>query len=269
MTAIEPFELFAIRYARHSGRRGADNFIDGTDLHDQGSDLFYYVWVARRSDRCFVIDTGFGPEAAAARGRSLEIRPAEGIALLGIDAARVDEVILTHLHYDHAGTLGDFGSARFHLQADEARYATGPCMCHASLRHPFDVEDVVGFVRLNYAGRICFHDHVSQLADGLTLHRTGGHSDGLQVARVWTRRGWVVIASDATHLYANYRNNRPFPAVYHVGDLLDGYATLRRLADSDDHIIPGHDPLVMDLYPPPAAHLAGRVVRLDVAPREL
>lgn len=269
MPALEPFELFAIRYAHHSGRRGADNFIGGTDLHDSSSDLFYYVWVARRSDRCFLIDTGFGEEAAARRGRDLELRPALALEKMGIQARKVDEVILTHLHFDHAGTLGDFGNARFHLQADEARYATGPCMCHASLRHPFDVDDVVDFVRLNFAGRVCFHDHVSQLADGLSLHRTGGHSDGLQVVRVWTKRGWVVIASDASHLYANYRGNRPFPAVYHVGDLLDGYGKLRQLADSDDHIIPGHDPLVMSLYPPPSADLAGRVVRLDVPPMEV
>jgi len=266
MAEMEPFEVFAIKYASHTGRKSSDNFIGG-DLHEEGSDLFYYVWVVRRADRCFIIDTGFGENAARARGRQLFARPRDALKLLSIDADRVDEVILTHLHYDHAGTLEDFSSARFHLQAVEAGYATGPCMCHASLRNPFDVEDIVKFVRLNYAGRICFHNEVTELAHGLTLHRTGGHSDGLQVVRVWTRRGWVVLASDATHLYENYRSNLVFPAVYHVGALLDGYQTLRRLADSDDHIIPGHDPLVMSLYPAPSPELAGRIVRLDVAPR--
>ena len=263
----EPFELFALRYARHGGRTSADNYIGG-DLHEAGEDLFYYVWVARRSDRLFVIDTGFGEQAAQERGRDLALRPAAALKLLGIDAARVDEVILTHLHYDHAGTLGDFPRACFHLQPKEAAYATGPCMCHGFLRAPFDVEDVVAFIRLNFAGRIAFHDEVTELADGLTLHRTGGHSAGLQVVRVLTRRGWVVIASDATHLYRNYRNGLVFPAVYHAGELLEGYGMLRRLADSDDHIIPGHDPMVMSLYPAPSAELEGIAARLDVAPRE-
>lgn len=264
----EPFELFALRYARHGGRNAADNYIGG-DLHESGEDLFYYIWVARRSDRLFVIDTGFGEQAARERGRELAFRPAVALKHLGINAAQVDEVILTHLHYDHAGTLGDFPRARFHIQPREAAYATGPCMCHDFLRAPFDVEDVVAFVRLNFAGRISFQNEVTELADGLTLHRTGGHSDGLQVVRVWTRRGWVVIASDATHLYRNYRDNLVFPAVFHAGNLLHGYQTIRRLADSDDHVIPGHDPLVMNLYPAPSPELEGIVARLDVAPREI
>ncbi|MFD2239308.1 N-acyl homoserine lactonase family protein [Aureimonas populi] len=267
MTQPEPFELFALKYACHTGRRGADNFV-GADIHEAGEDLFYYVWVARRSDRLFVIDTGFGEAAARARGRELVSRPAQALEKLGVRVREVEDVVLTHLHYDHAGTLADFPRACFHLQAGEAAYATGPCMCHSFLRHPFDVEDVVGFVRLNFAGRITFHEEVDELADGLTVHRTGGHTGGLQVVRVWTRRGHVVIASDATHLYANYRDNLVFPAVYHVGELLDGYRTIRRLADSDDHVIPGHDPAVMRLYPAPAPELEGIAVRLDVPPRE-
>ncbi len=267
MKPIEPFELYALKYARHSGRRAVDNFIGG-DIHELGDDLFYYVWVAKRSDRLFVIDTGFGEDAARERGRTLDYRPALGLEKLGIEAGQVDDVILSHLHYDHAGTLGDFPRACFHVQPKEAEYATGPCMCHSFLRHPFDVEDVVNFVRLNFAGRIAFHDGRTELADGLTLHRTGGHSAGLQIVRVWTKRGFVVIASDATHLYKNYRSNLIFPAVYRPDELLEGYRTLRQLADSDDHIIPGHDPMVMRLYPAPSAELKGIVVRLDVAPLE-
>ena len=62
-------------------------------------------------------------------------------------------MILTHLHYDHAGTLGSFPRACFHVQDSEVAYATGRCMCHGFLRHPFHVEDVVSFVRHVYAGR--------------------------------------------------------------------------------------------------------------------
>ena len=62
---------------------------------------------------------------------------------LGISAEHVDEVILTHLHYDHAGGTSAFPRARFHIQESEAAYATGRCMCHRYLRFPFDVEDEV------------------------------------------------------------------------------------------------------------------------------
>jgi len=88
----------------------------------------------------------------------------------------------------------------------------------------------------------------------------------LQIVRVWTRRGWTVLAADASHLYANFEQNRAFPVVYSVAEMLEGYKLLYRLADSPDHIVPGHDPLVMKYYPAPRPGVDDIVVRLDVPP---
>ena len=89
---------------------------------------------------------------------------------------------------------------------------------------------------------------------------------GMQSVRVLTKRGWVVLASDASHFYGNIEGTVPFPIVYNVGDMLDSFDKLRRLAETPMHIVPGHDPLVMERYPAPSAGLEGAVVRLDVAP---
>jgi hypothetical protein len=56
---------------------------------------------------------------------------------------------------------------------------------------------------------------------------------------------------------------RPFPIVWSVADMVDGYGRLGELAASPGHIIPGHDPLVLERYPAPAKELQGIVVRLD------
>jgi len=261
----EPFELFAVRYAHHGGRKMSDNFIGG-DIHESASPLDYFVWVARRSDKTFVIDTGFGPEAAKERGRDLLRLPAGALKLAGIDSTQVEHVILTHLHYDHAGSLDAFPRARFHIQDAESAYATGRCMCHSYLRHPYDVENVVSFVRHLYAGRVTFHDSVSELDPGLSLHRVGGHSAGLQVVRVWTQRGWVVVASDAAHLYANMQRGLPFPVVYNAAEMIEGFELIGRLGESPEHIVPGHDPLVMKFYPRLSPELEAIAVRLDVPP---
>ena len=263
----EPYEIFAIRYAHLGNRHPAENFILA-DPHEFASDLDYFVWVVRRSDRLFLIDTGFGKEAAERRRRDWLRCPIESLRLLGIEPWDVTSVILTHLHYDHAGNLDILPRARFHLQDSEMAFATGRCMCHEILRGPFDLENTLSMVRHVYAERAVFHADHAELAPGFTLHHIGGHSAGLQVARVWTKRGWVVIGSDASHLYANFEQRRPFPIVYNVRDMLEGYNTLYRLADSPAHIVPGHDPLVMKRYPAASPALEGIVVRLDVPPSQ-
>jgi glyoxylase-like metal-dependent hydrolase (beta-lactamase superfamily II) len=262
---IEPFEVLAIRYAHLGNRHAGENFVLA-DPHEFASDLDYFVWVVRRSDCTFVVDTGFAEEAAIRRGREHLRCPIDALRLVAIDPEQVTDVILSHMHYDHAGNLDRLPRARFHVQDREVAYATGRCMCHAPIRAPFDLDNVLHMVRHTFAGRTVFHDGTSELTPGLTLHWVGGHSDGLQIVRVWTRRGWVVLAADASHLYANFQGNRVFPVVYNVGDMLEGYKLLYRLADTPEHIIPGHDPLVMRLYPAARPDVEGIVVRLDVPP---
>ena len=111
--------------------------------------------------------------------------------------------MVTHLHYDHVGNFELFPAATLHLQEREMHYATGRYMCQECFRGAFEVEDVVGMVRQVYAGRVRFHDGDAELFPGVSLHLIGGHTMGLQVVRVATRRGWVVLASDASHFYAN------------------------------------------------------------------
>ncbi len=124
-------------------------------------------------------------------------------------------------------------------------------MCHHFLREAYDLENALEMIRKIYSGRAVFHDGESEMVPGLTLHRVGGHTAGLQILRVWTKRGWVVLAADACAPVFEFRENRAFPVVYSVAEMLEGYQTLYRLADSPNHIVPGHDPLVMKYYPAP------------------
>jgi glyoxylase-like metal-dependent hydrolase (beta-lactamase superfamily II) len=242
-------EIYALRYATMSPRTPHMNFLQ-PDPHDTtAQDLDYFVWLIRTPGRDILVDTGFNAEEAAARSRSIKLNPVDALARFGVRAENIRDIIVTHLHYDHAGNLDCFPNARFHLQEREMAFATGRCMCNRMLRHPFTVEHVTQMVRHVYGDRVSFHSGDGEIAPGISVHRVGGHSDGLQVVRVETARGPVVLASDAAHYYANMHNKSPFPIVYNIGDMAAGWETLERLAGHPDRIIPGHDPLVTELYP--------------------
>ncbi len=241
------YRVHALRYAFRDARRH-EHFIGG-DPHDAPMPMDYFVWVAVNDDRAVVIDTGFTAEVAARRKRTHLRCPIASLRLLGVDPDTVEDVVLTHLHYDHVGGFDKFAKARFHLQEAEMHYACGHFMKHKKLRHSFEVEDVTGIVRMTYADRTVFHMGDAELAPGITLHAVGGHSAGLQCVRVNTERGPVVLASDVTHFYENMESGRPFTTCFHVGLMLDGYDRLRALAPSARHIVPGHDPEVMRRYP--------------------
>ena len=255
------YEVYAIKYAQHA-RRASENFIGG-DPHDGPMPLDFFVWLIRGENREIVVDTGFSAATAARRQREHLRCPTEGLGFLNADSRKIKDVVITHLHYDHVGNFDLFPAATFHLQDREMHYATGRHMAQPVFRGAFDVEDVVGMVRNTYAGRVKFHDGDATVAPGVSLHLIGGHTMGLQVVRVATRRGWVVLASDASHFYANMEQGRPFPIVFNVAEMVEGYARLRELADSPAHIIPGHDPLVLQRYPAPRAELQGVAARLD------
>jgi len=262
---LPQYEVFALRYATREAQR-RDHFIGG-DPHDGPMPLDYFVWLIRgtgeNAGREFVVDTGFSAPMAAKRQRNHIRCPTEGLKLLNVDSRNVKDVVVTHLHYDHIGNFDLFPAATFHLQDLEMNYATGRHMAQPVFSGAYEVEDVVGMVRRAYAGRVRFHDGDAEIAPGVSLHLIGGHTMGLQVVRVATRRGWVVVASDASHFYANMEQVRPFPIVYSVAAMVDGYGRLLALADSPAHIIPGHDPLVLERYPAPSDALHGIVARLD------
>ena len=255
------YEIYAIKYAHHE-RNASANFLGG-DPHDGPMPMDYFVWLIRGPGREIVVDTGFNAAVAAKRGRRITLPVEEGLRRMQVEAAAVKDVVITHLHYDHVGNFELFPQATFHLQDLEMQYATGRCMAVEAMRHAYELEDVVGMVRRVYAGRVRFHDGDGELAPGVTLHHVGGHTLGLQIVRVATRRGWVVLASDASHYYANMEEKRPYPIVYNVGDMVEGWHRAQALADSPAHVIPGHDPLVMERYPAPSAPLQGTVARLD------
>jgi glyoxylase-like metal-dependent hydrolase (beta-lactamase superfamily II) len=257
--------VYAVKYAERDARR-AEHFVGG-DAHDAPMPMDYFVWAVVGDGRTWVIDTGFGTLDATARKRRLLRTAAEALAAVDVDAASITDVVLTHLHYDHAGGLDHFPNARFHVQDREMAFATGRHMTEPAQVHGFTADHVAALVRLVHENRVVFHDGDDVLAPGLSVHLLGGHTDGTQVVRVETDGGALVLASDATHYYENFESGRPFPIVFDVDAMVRGWGTLRRLASEPSAIVPGHDPLVLERYPEVSRETAGVAVRLDTGRR--
>ena len=261
-SSLEPYEVYAIKYAEADALPPGKVEI-GADPHRSTLDMAYYVWLIRRGDKVVVVDTGFNAVSGAKRGRRLLHPPEESLRYLGVDTGAVDTLIVTHLHYDHIGNSDLFPRAMLHIQDKEMAFATGRYMRHAFFRAMYEVEDITGFVRDVYAGRVIFHDGDAEVASGITVHLASGHTPGVQFVRVWTRSGWLVLASDACHYTFLREQEQVYPIVFDPGGLIETYTRLRALASEERLVIPGHDPAVMQTFPPALPELVGIAVRLD------
>ncbi len=184
----DAWKIYAVKYADRNARTRADSFLD--DDHPAAAHgMDYFTWVLVNGARRIVVDTGYDEAEGKRRDRPISRDPAQALSALDLAPETVETVIITHLHYDHAGGLARYPMARFHMQAAEMAFATGPCMCDPDIRMPFTAEHVCDMVRHVHSGRVVFHDGDAEIAPGVTVHAIGGHSRGLQAVQVMTDGG--------------------------------------------------------------------------------
>ena len=141
-------------------------------------------------------------------------------------------------------------------------------MCDRDVRAPFDGEPVAQLVRKLYADHVVFHEGDEDFAPGIRLCLAHGHTAGLMVVCCETARGTVVLA---TRRGASLRQHHPRPSLPDLRRRARLRARARTVLDlaghSLDHLIPGHDPLVLAVYPLAGDGLEGIAVRLDAGAR--
>lgn len=265
MSEPDTYEIHAIRYAVNRERVRGQNFIlDQTPMERLQLDFFSWVAIGRK--HTFVIDTGMSADAAYRHGHEFLRCPTDVLRKLDVDPDAATDVILTHLHFDHIGNVDKFPRARFHLHDLEMSFATGRHMRHQWIRRVYLPDEIARMVHYVHEGRVRFHDEDVELAPGLSVHWVGGHSAGQEFVRIRTDRGWVVLASDVIHYYEELERTIPFAVAFDIGQMLEAHDAMLEMADSAEHIIPGHDPLVMDRYPASSPALEGICARVSAEP---
>jgi glyoxylase-like metal-dependent hydrolase (beta-lactamase superfamily II) len=238
--------VHAIRYASRDGKRG-DHFLhehsssghsSDEDRPDEPHPTAYYAWLVVSPEVTVLVDTGMGPGADRVPGLRRERSVADGLRALGVPPERVPTVVLTHLHYDHAGGVRDFPGARFLLQRSEVDEPENSWLVDRA-----DVEFLLG------SGRLDLLDGDTEIAPGISVHHVGGHTAGMQIVRVRTESGPVVIASDACHFLENLRERRLGPLTHSAPDSLRAFDRIDELAGPPGLVFAGHDPASPESLP--------------------
>jgi glyoxylase-like metal-dependent hydrolase (beta-lactamase superfamily II) len=245
--------VYALRYAsRTKSFEGEHFFGHPADCHVRRP-IDYFTWVIVHDGVPTVFDTGFTREEAERRGdRPYAGTPSELLGVLGFEPADVRVVVLSHLHYDHTGHLDSFPDARILVQRSEVEFWEGPFSHRGAYAHLRPDADLIALRRLIDGGRVDLLDGDAEVTPRISVHAVGGHTAGTQVLRVCGESGTgpIVLASDASHFYANVDDDRPYGTLHDVQSTYAAFDRLRELAGSDGVIVPGHDPLVAERHEP-------------------
>ena len=166
--------------------------------------LEWYFWIVRGNGRTVLVDTGFDDARRAdSWGTRGYVPPGERLRQLGIAPSEVSDVVLTHAHWDHMGTLDAYPGARVWIQEAELEHARAAAASSQAMTDGMLRQDIESLLEAEAQGRLRVVRGAQQLAPGIELTLTADHTPGHQFVTVETLDGRVVIAGDSTYLYYN------------------------------------------------------------------
>ena len=250
------YEVYAIRYATIPGFPVAE-LVAGADPARK-IDIAMMIWLVRGNGRNILVDSGFYHERFFKDWDVKDFtKPSETLARVGLKPEDVTDVIISHMHWDHADGMDLFPNARIWIQKDELEYYAGQAWQSNKTHGGIDKDDVLTLVRLNTEGRVGLVQGDNQeILPGVTCYTGGKHTYQSQYVGVATAAGTVVLASDNMYLYENLEKHAPIGATLDAASNLRAQDRMKQITTRPDLIIPGHDPAVFTKFPNPAPGVA-------------
>jgi glyoxylase-like metal-dependent hydrolase (beta-lactamase superfamily II) len=257
---VDKYEVYAVRFATIANFRVA-SLVAGADPARR-MDIAMMIWVLKGIDgRVAIVDSGFHREQYFRQFAVKDyIKPSDAIAPLGLKPESVTDLIVSHMHWDHAGGIDLFPSARVWIQKDEYDYYTGDAWQSPNTHGGIDPDDVQAIVKRNIAGKVSFvRGDDETTISGLSFNVGGKHTWASQYVGVQTPTSTVVIASDNMYLYENLDAHKPIAQTLDAVSNLRAQDRMRSLASEPRFVIPGHDAAVFERFP----HVSDRIVRIE------
>ena len=250
------YQIYAIRYATLPDFPVAE-LVAGAD-RARKLDIAMMVWLVRGNGRNVLVDSGFYRDHFFKEWHVNEyVKPSEALKPLGVKPEDITDVIITHMHWDHADGMDLFPKARIWIQKDELQYYAGEAWQSKDASDGFDPEDVLTLVKLNTQGKVgLVNGDAQEILPGITCYTGGRHTYASQYVGVNTAAGTVVLASDNMYLYENLDKHVPIAATLDAASNLRAQDRMKQLAAKPAFIVPGHDPAVMSRFPNPAPGIA-------------
>jgi glyoxylase-like metal-dependent hydrolase (beta-lactamase superfamily II) len=250
------YEIYAIRYATVADF-AVSSLVAGAD-RSRKMDIAMMVWLVRGNGRNILVDSGFYRDQFFKQWRPKDfVKPSEAIAPLGLKPEDITDVVITHMHWDHADGMDLFPKARIWLQKDELEYYAGSAWQSRNTHGGIDPDDILAAVKLNTQGRVALvNGDAQEILPGITCYLGGKHTYASQYLGVNTAAGIVVLASDNMYLYENLDKHAPIAQTLDPESNLRAQDRMKQLAADPKLIIPGHDPAVMTRFPNPMPGIA-------------
>jgi glyoxylase-like metal-dependent hydrolase (beta-lactamase superfamily II) len=250
------YEIYAIRYATLPGFPVSE-LVTGADPARK-LDIAMMIWLIRGNGRNILLDSGFYHDRFFKDWHVNDfIKPSDTLKPLGLKPEDITDIIISHMHWDHADGMDLFPNAHIWIQKDELQYYAGEAWQSKEAHDGIDADDVLTLVKLNTQGRVGLVDgDAHEIIPGITCYTGGRHTYASQYVGVSTRAGTVVLASDNMYLYENLEKHVPIAETLDAVSNLRAQDRMKQLASSPGLIIPGHDPAVIEKFPNVAPGIA-------------
>jgi glyoxylase-like metal-dependent hydrolase (beta-lactamase superfamily II) len=242
------YEIYAVRYATIPDF-AVNQLVAGAEA-GRKLDIAMLVWLIRGNGKNILFDAGFYREQFFRQWHVNDFsKPSEAVRRAGVAPEDITDVIVSHMHWDHADGIDLFPKAKIWLQKEELEYYAGSAWQSRRTHGGIDPEDVLAAVKLNTQGRVgLVNGDAQEVLPGIAAYTGGKHTYASQFIAVNTAAGTVVLASDNLYLYENLDKHAPIAATLDAASNLRAQDRMRQLAARPELIVPGHDPAVMTRF---------------------